>query len=128
MATGAARGTSFGHRAGRAFVRQLNRFARDLALGQAARFRYPLHHVAVTITGGKIHFGVDALGILAQFLLDATYPFDELAPVHRSQKAEAADAVRDRDLVGGLFLSLRLHQLLDRKSTRLNSSHLGISY
>jgi hypothetical protein len=39
---------------------------------------------------------------------------DEVAPVHRTQQAQAADAVADRHLCGGLRLVLSLHQLLDR--------------
>src|SRR5262245_64308913 len=31
-------------------------------------------------------------------------------------------------LVAGLFMAKHMHNLSDRKSTRLNSSHLGISY
>ena len=101
---------------GRALVRQLDRFARHLAFGQPAALRYLLHDVTVAVTGGKIHLAVDAAGILTQGLLDNAHRLDELAPVHRPQKAEAADAVADGDLVGGLLLVLRLHQLLDRQA------------
>jgi hypothetical protein len=48
----------------------------------------------------------------------ATQGLDELPPVHRSQKSEAADAVADADLVCRLLLVFRLNQLFDRQ-TRL---------
>src|ERR1039458_244962 len=95
IATGVAMGTAFGRRAGRAFGRELNRFARDLALGQTARFRCLFDCVPVAVAGGEIHPGVDTGRILPKFLLDATHGFDELAPVHRSEKTQTADAVRD---------------------------------
>ncbi|MEW5317292.1 MAG: hypothetical protein WDW38_008603 [Sanguina aurantia] len=47
-------------------------------------------------------------------LLDAAGLLDEVAPVDRRERAQAADAVADRDLVGGLLLRIQLHQVLDR--------------
>ena len=72
--------------------------------------------MTVAVTGGKIHLAVDAAGILTQGLLDNAHRLDELAPVHRPQETEAADAVAHGDLIGGLLLVLRLHQLLDRQA------------
>ncbi len=102
--------------AGDAFVRQLDRLARHLAFGQVAPFGDLLDDVPVAIAGREVHPAVEPARILPQLLLDDAHRFDELAPVHRSQKAKAADGVADRDLVAGLLLRLRLHQLLDREA------------
>src|SRR4030042_7097881 len=92
----------------------MDRFARHLAFGEPAALRDLLHGVTVAITGGKIHLAVASARILTQHLLDNAHPLDELAPVHRSQKSEAADAVADGDLFGGLLLTLRPYQPLAR--------------
>jgi hypothetical protein len=48
--------------------------------------------------------------------LDDAHGLDKLAPVHRAEHPQAADAVADRDLIGGLLLVLGLHQVLDRQA------------
>ncbi len=95
---------------------QVDRHARHFAFGQSAALRHPLGCMAVAIAGGEIHPAIDAARILAQRLLDDAHGLDELAPIHRSQEPEAADAVADGDLIGGLLLVLRLDQLLDRQA------------
>ena len=95
---------------------QPDRHARHLAFGQWAALRHPLRRMAVAITGSEIHPAIGASRILAQRLLDDAHGLDELAPVRRAQKPQAADAVADRDLIGGLLLVLRLDQLLDRQA------------
>ncbi len=95
---------------------QLDRFAGHLAFGSPAALGDLLHYVTVAIPGGKIHLAVDSARILTQYLLDNAHRLDELAPVHRPQKSEAADAVADGNLIGGLLLVLRLHQLLNRQA------------
>ena len=97
----------------RAFPGQVKRVARHLNFGKAAVFRDLLHHVPVAIPGGKIHPAVHPARIVAQGVLDPAHRFHELAPVHRPQEAETADAVADGHLVGGLLLVLRLNRLLD---------------
>ena len=84
-----------------------------LALGQRAALGYVFHHVTVVVARDKIHFAVYAAGILAQRLFDHAHRLDELAPVHGSEKSETADSIADGNLVGGLLLVLRLHQLLN---------------
>ena len=39
--------------------------------------------------------------------------FDEFAPIHPAQRAQATDAVANGNLVGSLLLVARLHRLLD---------------
>ena len=102
--------------AGGASVRELDRLPRHLAFGQVAPFRDLLDHVPVAIAGREVHPAVESARILPQFLLDDAHRFDELAPVHRTEKAKTADGVAHRDLGGGLLLGLGLHQLLDRKA------------
>ncbi len=75
-----------------------------------------LDDVAVAVAGREVHPAVEPARILAQRLLDDAHRLDELAPVHRAQEAQAADAVADRDLVAGLLLVFRLDQLLDREA------------
>ena len=98
---------------GRALLRQVKGVARHLRFGIAAVFRDFLHHMSVTIPAGKIHPAVNPARIIPQDLLDSAHRFHELAPVHRPQKAETADAVADGHLVSGLLLVLRLNQLLN---------------
>ncbi|MGO9371952.1 MAG: hypothetical protein ACLQBD_07600 [Syntrophobacteraceae bacterium] len=96
-----------------ALMRQLDRLTRHLALGVQTTLSSLFHDVAVAIAGSKIHLAVDVAGVLTQGLLDNAHRLDELAPVHRAQEPEAADAVAHRDLVRSLLLVLRAHQLLD---------------
>ena len=73
-----------------------------------------LEHVPVAVAGGKVHPCVHAARILAQRSLGDAHRFDELPPVRHGKKTQAAYAVRDRYLVGGLMLTIRLYQLLQR--------------
>ncbi len=98
---------------GCAFVSQPDRLACNFALGERAGLGYVFDHVTVAVACRKIHFAVYSAGIFAQRLLDHAHGLDELAPVHGTEKSEAADGIADRHLVGGLLLVLRLHQLLN---------------
>ncbi len=105
-----------GVRPGLGLVRKLDRLARNLDLGQAAEAREALHHVPVPVARGEIHRRIDRIGILAQLLLHRAHAFDELAPVHRAEEPQAADAVADRHLVGRLALRFRMDELLDGRA------------
>ena len=94
---------------GRAGLRKLDGFFRHITFGQAALFRDLLHDMAIAITRGKIHHAVNGSGILPQFFLGDAQRLDEFAPVLCPQEPEAADAVADGDLIGGLLLVSRLH-------------------
>ncbi len=72
--------------------------------------RQMLHHMPVAIAGVEIHACVDVGRILAQDLLYHAHGLDEVAPIHLIQKPQAADAVADRHLFGGLALALGMHQ------------------
>ena len=74
------------------------------------------HDVAVLVSRGEVHQGVGAGRVLPQRPLHAALRLDEVAPVGGPEVPQAADAVADRDLVGGLMLVLRLHQVLDRQA------------
>src|SRR3989338_1719336 len=102
---------------GSARAGKLNRLARYLALGELAALRYLFHDVAVEVTGWEIHLAINSSRVLTQCPLDVTHRLHERTPVHRVKEAEAANAVAHRDLISGLLLVLRLHQLLDRQST-----------
>ena len=69
--------------------------------------------MAVSVTGGKIHFTVNVTRIFTQRFFNHAHRFDELAPVHRTQETETADAVAHGYLIGGLLLVLRPHELPD---------------
>ena len=92
-------------------ARQLKRLARHLAFCQTALLRNLFSCMAVAIAARKFHAAVDAVRIRAQRALHDAQGLDELAPVHRTQNPEAADAVADGHLIGGLPLVLGLHQL-----------------
>ena len=85
------------------------------AFGELAVLGSLFYHMAVAITGDKIHPPINAARILAQRLFNQADRFHELAPVHRTQKTQTGDAVADRDLSRGLPLAFRLHQLVDRQ-------------
>ncbi len=97
----------------RALPRQVKRVARHLRFGNRAVFRDLLHDVPVAVSGGKIHPAVHPARIVAQGVLDHAHRFHELAPAHRPQEAETADAVADGYLVGGLLLVFHLNRLFD---------------
>ena len=101
-------------RARRALVRQLDRFARDVAFRQAAHLCEFFDGVPVAVARREIHRRVNPDRVFAQFLFDHAHRFDELAPVHRPQEAQAADAVADGDLARGLALRFHLDQVLYR--------------
>ena len=69
--------------------------------------------MAIAIAGGKIHPAIGSARILSQRVLDDTLGLDECAPVRRAENPQTADAVADRDLIGGLLLVLRVHEVLD---------------
>ena len=102
---------------------QIDRLAGDFDLRQASPLRYLLGSVAVAIACAEIHPTIDAGRILEQSPLDDARALHELAPVNGAKHPQAADAVADRHLIGGLPLILGLHQLLDRQ-TRFGQSLL----
>ena len=69
----------------------------------------------VTVSGGEIHPTVETAWVLVQGTIDQTHGLHELAPVHRPEGAETADAVADGHLIRRLLLVLDLHQLLNRQ-------------
>ena len=73
-----------------------------------------LDAVTVEVARAEVHLRIDAARVVAQGLLDTTQGFDKLAPVHRAQEAQAADAVAHGHLVGGLLLAFHVHELFDR--------------
>ena len=62
-----------------------------------------LHGVAVVVAGGKVHRRVHACRVVAQDAVDGTDLFEDGAPVEAREKAEAADGVGHRHLVGRLL-------------------------
>jgi hypothetical protein len=101
---------------GRDLPGQQVRLARHIDFVPTAPLRDLLDNVAVAVAGGEIHTAVGSRRVLAQYLVDGAHHLDERAPVHRCQEPKAADAVADGNLVGGLLLVLRPHQLLDRQT------------
>src|SRR4030067_2142335 len=96
---------------GRIPAGELNCPGCHLALGQPAALCYLFYDVAGTVTGLEIHPAVNSRRALTQDPLDVTHLLNELAPVHRAQETETADAVAHRNLICSLFLVLRLYQL-----------------
>ncbi len=92
---------------------QLQRDGGNPFLGDAAAAGDLLHHVAIGIAGAEVHLRVDGHGVFAEPLLDHAHVFDKGAPIHGGQEAQAADAVADGHLVGGLLLPLGGHQFFD---------------
>ena len=102
--------------AGRRVARQAERGLRNPSLRLVAAPGDPLDHQPVAITGSEVHPSVGVDRVLAQDLVHDAQGFDEAAPVHRCEEAQAADRVSDGDLVGGLDLVAGLHQLLGRQA------------
>ena len=92
---------------------QLHGKLRHLGLRPCTQARDAFDRMAVLVAGAEIHLRVDAGRVGAQGLLHAAQRLDELAPVHSAEQAQAADAVADSDLAGGLLLALGMHQLFD---------------
>ena len=70
--------------------------------------------MSVPITGDKIHTAIYTTRILPQDRFDCTSSFSEIAPIDGSKHSQAADTVRNRNLISRLLLIAGLHQLLDR--------------
>ncbi len=101
---------------GRARPRKLDGAAGHRVLGEPTGLRDLLDDVAIAVAAGEIHRGVGRARVRAQGLFDHAHGLDEIAPVHRPEKAQTADAVADRDLVGRLLLVAGAHQLLDAQA------------
>src|SRR6185312_8601261 len=99
--------------------RQLDRLLRDRTLLELAASREPLDDVAIAIARRKLHLRVAAGRIAAQHVIDDRQILDELAPVDRVERAQARDAVADRDLIRGLALDRHLEHALDGLALRL---------
>ena len=95
-------------------VRELHRLARDVGFRESRVLRDPLDHVPIAVARREVHLAIDVDRILAQLAVDRAHRLDELAPVDRAQCAQAADAVADGHLIGGLLLRFGLDHQLDR--------------
>ena len=73
------------------------------------------HGTAVAIARGEIHVWIDPGRVLRQRFLNHTVPGHEIPPVLDGEKAEAADAVSNRYLIGGLSLTIRQHHLFKQE-------------
>ena len=100
---------------GSGFPGETYRRTSHLAFRKPALLCYLLHYMTVSIAGGKTHPAIDSGRVCSQGLLDGAHLFDEFAPVHGGEEAQAPDAVAHGKLVGRLLLVLRLDQLLDRQ-------------
>ncbi len=93
---------------------QRHRRAGDRRLGVVARLatapRDGLDDVAVAVARGEVHRRIDR--VARQDGLDHARRLDEVAPVGGAEVAQAADAVADRDLVGGLALARQVKHVL----------------
>ena len=97
------------------FLRQINRQRRDFYFSFFAVACDTFDGVAVKIARRKIHFWINPGRVGAQDFFHRALLLDEIPPVHRVEKTQAADAVADRDLHRGLILAFALHQLPDRQ-------------
>ena len=88
----------------------------DRSFRQVSMFCNPLDNVTVSIACRKVHFAVRFTGIFAQDHFNSAPRFDEVPPVCRSKKSEAADAIAHGNLIGRLLLVFRLNQLFDRQA------------
>ena len=102
--------------ASRRFVRQPERGFRNLLLRLLAAPGNAFDHPPVAIAGSEVHLGIAVVGVPAQCLVHDAHELDEGAPVDGGEETQAADRVADGDLVGGLDLVARLHQLLSRQA------------
>ena len=98
-------------RLGRRGRGQVQRLVGHVLLAEAASSGDRLDGVAIAVPGREIHLPVEAAWVAAQGLLDEAHLLDEIPPVHDPQQAQAADAVADGDLIGGLLLVFGLHQV-----------------
>src|SRR5690606_23754338 len=96
--------------------RTLDRLARDVELARRTAARELLDRMPIAVARGEIHPRIDAGGILREGVLDQAHRLDERAPVECGKFAQAADAVADQHLVGGLATVLAAHLLLDRQA------------
>ena len=99
-----------------ALDREVDRTTRHRRLGHRTDPGYLLDHLPIAIAALLIQRRVSLCRILLQRVLDRTERLDELVPVQGAQQTQCTDAVADRDLIGGLLLITRLHQLLDAAS------------
>ena len=79
-------------------LRQRQHFARDLFFRPLHPLCDVLDDVAIVIARPERHRRVVAARILPQKLFRGALRFDEILPVETRDRAQARDAVRDRDL------------------------------
>ena len=72
-----------------------------LQLSAGTAPRHIFDDMPIAVAGGEILVGVLPCRIVAQRLFDDTERLDELPPIHGIDETQTADAVGDRDLVGG---------------------------
>ena len=89
---------------------------RDLLFASASPPRDPLDAGAVAVAGGEVHPGIHVGRIITERLFHDAVAGDEVAPIVDREKPQAADAVADRHLIGGVRLAFGQHQLLDREA------------
>src|SRR5487761_2281111 len=87
--------------------------ARDFLFGQGTRFGQSLRRMPVTVPRGEIHPAVYAARVGAEDLFDDAVFLDKIPPVDRAQQSKASNTVADRNLIRGLLLVFRLHQLVN---------------
>ncbi len=87
--------------------------AGHLVLRERALLCDILHHVAIAVTGGKIHVVINVSRVAAEGSLDSAHRLDEFSPIHRREKPKTADTVAHGDLVGRLVLAFELNEFFD---------------
>ncbi|MDQ1133040.1 hypothetical protein QE386_001635 [Pseudoxanthomonas winnipegensis] len=101
-------------RTGRGRARAFQHHRGDLAFRPPGAPGHGLDHPPVLVAAGEVHGRIGAVRVLAQQVFDHAAALDEAAPVHAGDEAQAADAVADRGLRGGLANALALDHGLER--------------
>ena len=83
---------------------QPDRSGGDHLLGGIGAARQLLDTVSILVARSEVHLCIGPGGIGVQGRLNDAHRLDEEPPIHRVQVTQTADAVTDRDLIGGLGL------------------------
>ena len=87
-------------------LRELDRLPCNNVLLQRAAMGKRFNDVAVAVSRGEVHKGVNAFGVIVERVFDHAHGLDKDSPVGGAEQTQASNRVANADLIGGLTLGV----------------------